>query len=117
MLTILGYSINDTIVVYDRVRENFQKSLKLNTTEVINDAINQTLSRTVLTSCLTLTVVASLYLFGGDYLHGFSLALLIGIIIGTYSSIYIAGSLALKLGLKRQDLIPTPEPTGEIYES
>lgn len=116
MLTILGYSINDTIVVYDRVRENFLQSLKINTLDVINDSINQTLSRTVLTSCLTLTVVASLYLFGGDYLHGFSLALLIGIVIGTYSSIYIAGSLALQLGLKREDLIPTPDSHGEIYE-
>lgn len=115
MLTILGYSINDTIVVYDRVRENFKASSELCTKAVINDAINQTLSRTVLTSCLTLAVVIALYLFGGDYLHGFSLSLAIGIVIGTYSSIYIAGSLAVKLGLKRDDLIPQPS-TGELYE-
>lgn len=112
MLTILGYSINDTIVVYDRVRESFMTSLNLSTEEVINDAINQTLSRTVLTSCLTLAVVMALYCFGGDYLHGFSLSLAIGIIIGTYSSIYIAGSMAVKLGLKRDDLIQQPAETG-----
>ena len=89
-------------------------SLNLSTEEVINDAINQTLSRTVLTSCLTLAVVMALYCFGGDYLHGFSLSLAIGIIIGTYSSIYIAGSMAVKLGLKRDDLIQQPAETGEL---
>lgn len=113
MLTILGYSINDTIVVYDRVRENFINSLELDTKAVINDAINQTLSRTVLTSCLTLSVVLALFFFGGDYLSGFSLSLAIGIIIGTYSSIYIAGSFAVLLGLKRDDLLPQAE-TGEF---
>lgn len=114
VLTILGYSINDTIVVYDRVRESFQGS-KDSAYNVINDAINQTLSRTILTSCLTLSVVLTLFFLGGDYLRGFSLSLAIGIIIGTYSSIYIAGSLAVYLGLKREDLIP-PQKLETSYE-
>lgn len=108
VLTILGYSINDTIVVYDRVREDFQG--KIDKTEVIiNNAINHTLSRTILTSCLTLAVVLTLLVLGGDYLRGFSLSLAIGIVIGTYSSVYIAGSMAVYLGLKRDDLIIKPE--------
>ena len=113
MLTILGYSINDTIVVYDRVRETFKQDNISKPQEIINQAINQTLSRTVLTSCLTLTVVMALYLFGGDYLHGFSLSLAIGIVIGTYSSIYIAGSMAVLLGLTREDLI-SEKQAGEL---
>lgn len=108
VLTILGYSVNDTIVVYDRVRETF-KQRKDKTEVIINEAINQTLSRTILTSCLTLAVVLTLLALGGDYLHGFSLSLAIGIVIGTYSSVYIAGSMAVYLGLKRDDLIVKTE--------
>lgn len=107
VLTILGYSINDTIVVYDRVRETF-KERKDKTEVIINEAINHTLSRTILTSCLTLAVVLTLLALGGDYLRGFSLSLAIGIVIGTYSSVYIAGSMAVYLGLKRDDLIIKP---------
>jgi preprotein translocase subunit SecF len=106
VLTIIGYSLNDTIVVYDRVRENFRKIRKISTAEIMNLSINQTLSRTIMTSGLTLLVVISLFIFGGEILHGFSLALIIGIIIGTYSSIYVAGSLAVAMGLSRKHLLP-----------
>lgn len=107
VLTIIGYSLNDTIVVYDRVRENFRRIRKASAIEVMNLSINQTLSRTIMTSGLTLLVVFALFLFGGEMLRGFSLALIIGIIIGTYSSIYVAGSLAVALGLDRKHLMPT----------
>lgn len=110
VLTIIGYSLNDTIVVYDRVRENFRKVRKANPSEVMNLSINQTLSRTIMTSGLTLLVVLSLFIFGGEMLRGFSLALIIGIIIGTYSSIYVAGSLAVAMGLDRKHLIAQARP-------
>jgi len=106
VLTVIGYSLNDTIVIFDRVRENFRKYRKADAFEVMNLAINQTLSRTIMTSVLTLTVVLALFFLGGSLLHGFALALIIGILVGTYSSIYVAGSLSLSLGLTRQHLIP-----------
>ena len=107
LLAVIGYSLNDTIVVFDRVRENFRKVRKLSPTEIMDLSINQTLSRTIMTSALTLVVVVALYLYGGESIEGFALALMIGIVIGTYSSIYIAGALALKMGLSRQDLAPS----------
>lgn len=106
LLTILGYSLNDTIVVYDRIRENFKKHRDLSPTEIVNLAINQTLSRTIMTSGLTSLVVIALILYAGELLQGFSIALMTGIIIGTYSSIYVAGSLAVYLGLSKQSLLP-----------
>lgn len=106
VLTVIGYSLNDTIVVYDRVRENFRKMRKGSPTEIMDASINQTLSRTIMTSGLTLSVVIALFLYGGEVVHGFSLALLIGIVIGTYSSIYIAGSLAVYFGLDSSTLVP-----------
>lgn len=106
LLTILGYSLNDTIVVYDRVRENFRKHRNYSPSEVVNSAINQTLSRTIMTSGLTLLVVLALFVFGGETLKGFSVALIVGIVIGTYSSIYVAGSLAVMMGLDRYALLP-----------
>ena len=106
LLTILGYSLNDTIVVYDRVRENFKLHKNKTPSDIINLSINQTLSRTLITSGLTLLVVLALCLLGGSTLKDFSIALIIGIIIGTYSSIYIAGSLAVTLGLSRESLLP-----------
>lgn len=109
VLTVIGYSLNDTIVIFDRVRENFRKLRKASALEVINQATNQTLSRTIMTSALTLTVVLALFFLGGSMLHGFALALIIGIVVGTYSSIYVAGSLALALGLQRQHLLPPPK--------
>lgn len=106
VLTVLGYSLNDTIVVFDRVRENFRKMRKISPVDVMNLSINQTLSRTIMTSGLTLFVVVALLVFGGEMLRGFSVALFVGIVIGTYSSIYVAGTLALALGLSSRDLIP-----------
>ena len=93
ILTLVGYSMNDTIVVFDRIRENIKLLRKDSLTEIVNKSINQTLSRTVLTSGLTFLTVLALFLFGGEVLHGFSLALVIGIIIGTYSSIFIAAPM------------------------
>ncbi len=106
ILAVIGYSINDTIVVFDRIRDNFIKLRKQTTVEIMNISINQTLSRTVMTSWTTLLVVIILYLFGGELLRGFSLTLIVGIVIGTYSSIYIACALALQLGVSRNDLLP-----------
>lgn len=104
LLTVIGYSLNDTIVVYDRVRENFRKVRKGTPLEIMDLSINQTLSRTIITSGLTLMVVLALLFFGGEMIHGFALAMTIGIVIGTYSSIYVAGSLAVALGLERKHL-------------
>lgn len=106
VLTVIGYSLNDTIVVYDRVRENFRKVRKAEPTEILNLSVNQTLSRTIMTSGLTFAMVLSLFIFGGEMLRGFSLAMMIGIVIGTYSSIYIAGALALMFGLQKSHLMP-----------
>lgn len=113
VLTVIGYSLNDTIVIFDRVREDFRKLRKATPTEVMNEAINQTLSRTLMTSALTLTAVLALFFIGGSLLHGFSLALIIGIVVGTYSSIYVAGTLAIALGMTRQHLVPA---TKEIVD-
>lgn len=106
LLAVIGYSLNDTIVVFDRVRENFIKLRRLTPVEIMNASINQTLSRTIMTSLLTLFVVVALFVYGGETIRGFSLALIIGIVIGTYSSIYVAGALALVLGLDRKDFLP-----------
>lgn len=114
VLTVIGYSLNDTIVIYDRVRENFRKFRKAETLEVLNLSINQTLSRTIMTSALTLTVVLALFFLGGTLLYSFSLALIIGIVVGTYSSIYVAGSLAAALGLNRSHFV---SPLREVDES
>jgi preprotein translocase subunit SecF len=93
-------------VVFDRVRENFAKVRRSTPIEIMNISINQTLSRTIMTSMLTLFVVVALFIYGGETIHGFSLALIIGIIIGTYSSIYVAGALAIAMGLDKKDFMP-----------
>ncbi len=105
VLAVIGYSLNDTIVVYDRIRENFRRMRKGTPVEVINASINQTLSRTIITSLTTLLVLIALASFGGEVIHGFALALIVGIVIGTYSSIYVASSAVLMLGVSRQDLL------------
>ena len=105
VLAIIGYSINDTIVVFDRVRENFRTLRGYSPKEVMDAAINQTLSRTVMTSFTTLLVVVVLFFTGGEALHLFSLAMIIGIAAGTYSSVYIASSFALALGITQEDLM------------
>lgn len=109
ILAVIGYSLNDTIVVFDRVKENFLKLRKGDAVEIVNLSLNQTLSRTLMTSFLTLLVVTSLLIYGGPTLFGFSFALFTGIIVGTYSSIYVAGALSVKLGLSRADLMPAPK--------
>lgn len=107
LLAVIGYSLNDTIVIFDRVRENFIKIRRASPIEIMNISINQTLSRTIMTSVLTLFVVVALFVYGGEAIHGFSLALIIGIVVGTYSSIYVAGALAVVLGLDRKDFLPS----------
>ena len=106
LLTVIGYSLNDTVVIFDRVRENFRKMRKAIPFDVMNVSINQTLSRTIMTSGLTLIVVVVLFVYGGAMLQGFSLALIIGIVVGTYSSIYVAGALAIAMGLRKEHLMP-----------
>ncbi len=107
ILAVIGYSLNDTIVVYDRIRENFKSSIieNVNTAELTNQSINQTLSRTLITSLTTLLVLISLIIFGGEILFGFAFALISGVIIGTYSSIYIASSTLLVMKISAKDVI------------
>ncbi|MEM1379384.1 MAG: protein translocase subunit SecF [Pseudomonadota bacterium] len=101
LLTIIGYSMNDTVVIYDRIRENLRKFKKMDLKDVINLSVNQTLGRTIMTSLTTLLAVVSLFVFGGDVLRGFSFALIWGVIVGTYSTVYIASPLLLSTGVKR----------------
>lgn len=106
LLAIIGYSLNDTIVVFDRIRENFRKMRKGSPIDVMNVSINQTLSRTLVTSLTTLLVLLALLILGGEVIFGFAMALIIGVVIGTYSSIYVASTSALYLGVNRADLMP-----------
>ena len=106
LLTVVGYSLNDTIVVYDRIRENFLKMRKGTPVEIVNTSITQTMSRTVITTGTTLITVIALFLKGGTMIHGFATALLLGIFVGTYSSIYVASYLAIKLGINREHMLP-----------
>jgi preprotein translocase subunit SecF len=105
-LAVIGYSLNDTIVVFDRVRENFRRVRRGSTEEVMNRSLNQTLSRTLMTSLTTLLVLVALFVLGGELIHGFATALIVGVLIGTYSSIYVASVAALTLGVSRTDLLP-----------
>ncbi|MFT7413611.1 MAG: preprotein translocase subunit SecF [Methylophagaceae bacterium] len=113
ILAIIGYSLNDTIVVFDRIRETFLRKRKGEPVEIVNTALNDTLSRTLMTSTTTLLVVFSLYLFGGTIIHDFAIALLMGIVIGTYSSIYIASNTVLAMGVSKADLMPPEKAEGE----
>jgi preprotein translocase subunit SecF len=114
VLAVIGYSLNDTVVVFDRIRENFEKSRRGAPLDVLDASINQTLSRTTITSGATFFVVLMLFLFGGEALKGFSTALLVGIVVGTYSSIYIASALALELGLTVNDIFPVRKSADEL---
>jgi preprotein translocase subunit SecF len=105
MLAVIGYSLNDTVVVFDRIRERFHLAKRLDPVMVLDQSINQTLSRTIMTKVVTLIVVVALYALGGPVLRGFSEALIIGIVAGTYSSIYISSAIALDCGLKAEHLI------------
>jgi len=113
ILAVIGYSLNDTIVVFDRIRENFRGLRKVSAEEVMNISINETLSRTVITSFTTLLVLIALFFFGGEIIHGFALALIVGVVIGTYSSIYVASAAVLALGVSKEDLMPVQKEGAE----
>jgi preprotein translocase subunit SecF len=113
ILAVLGYSLNDTIVVFDRIRENFRKIRKGTTAEIMNASINQTLSRTIITSTTTMLTVLALFVLGGEIIHGFSIALMVGIVVGTYSSIYVATPAVLAMGVSREDLMPVKKEGAE----
>lgn len=117
VLAVIGYSLNDTIVVFDRVRENFRKIRRGSSTDVINISLNQTLSRTLMTSLTTLLVLLSLFFVGGELIHGFATALIIGVVIGTYSSMYIASTTALVMGISKADLMPVAKEGADDLES
>ncbi|ABM03952.1 protein translocase subunit secF [Psychromonas ingrahamii 37] len=106
LLAVVGYSLNDTIVVFDRIRENFRLLTTATSNDIVDKSLTQTLSRTLITSGTTIFVLISLFIFGGALIHGFATALLIGVIVGTYSSIYVASALAIKLGISREHMIP-----------
>ena len=110
-LAVIGYSLNDTIVVFDRIRENFRRIRTRSAESVMNTSVNQMLGRTIITSLTTLLVLFALFLFGGEALKGFSAALIIGVVVGTYSSIYVAGNTALALDVSTEDLMPPKKET------
>lgn len=112
ILAVIGYSLNDTIVVYDRIRENFRLLRKGSAEEVMNISLNQTLSRTIMTSLTTLLVLIALAVLGGEIIHNFAIALTVGVVIGTYSSIFVASPLVLALGVSKEDLME-PEIEGD----
>jgi preprotein translocase subunit SecF len=113
ILAVLGYSVNDTVVVFDRIRENFRRMRRASSASIIDDAITATLSRTILTGVTTLLMVGAMLLLGGDVLHFFALALTIGILVGIYSSIFVASTVTLWLGISREDFIKTEKPQQE----
>ena len=117
VLAVIGYSLNDTIVVFDRVRENFRKLRKSAPIAVMNQSVNETLPRTLLTSLTTMFVVLSLLFLGGEVIHGFALALLVGVLVGTYSSIFVASPTVLTLGVSREDLMPVVKEGAEADAS
>lgn len=115
VLAVIGYSVNDTVVVLDRIRENFRKRRKGSALEIMNLSINETLSRTIMTSFVTLLSVIVMFFFGGTVMRGFSIAMIIGIVVGTYSSIYIASATALYLGISREDLLPRTKEAADDH--
>ncbi|MCO4757557.1 MAG: protein translocase subunit SecF [Oceanospirillaceae bacterium] len=115
ILAVIGYSLNDTIVVADRIRENFRKVRKGTSTEIMNISLSQTLGRTLVTSLTTMLVLLALAVFGGEMIHGFAIALLVGVVIGTYSSIYVAANVLLMMNICKEDLMP-PEKEEEVDE-
>ena len=116
VLAVLGYSVNESVVIFDRIRENFRRYRKMNTQEIINNAITSTISRTIITHGCTQLMVLSMLIFGGATLHYFALALTIGILFGIYSSVFVAAAIAMWLGIKREDLIKAV-PKKDGYES
>jgi preprotein translocase subunit SecF len=114
ILAVFGYSLNDTIVVFDRIRENFLATRQLEPGPIVNEALNQTLSRTLMTSLTTLLVLFALFYLGGEVIHSFAGALLIGVVIGSYSSIYVASSTILAMGVSKEDMLPSEKEKKEI---
>ena len=114
ILAVIGYSLNDTIVVFDRIRENFLATRHVEPEPIINEALNQTLSRTLMTSFTTLLVLFALFYLGGEVIHSFAGALLIGVVIGTYSSIYVASTAVLAMGISKEDMLPSEKEKKEI---
>jgi preprotein translocase subunit SecF len=114
ILAVIGYSLNDTIVVFDRIRENFLKVRKKTTEQIMNISLNQSLTRTIITSLTTLLVLLALFLFGGEMIKPFAIALIIGIIVGTYSSMYVASTSALALGVSKEDLMPVEKEGADL---
>ena len=114
ILAVIGYSLNDTIVVFDRIRENFLSTRHIEPVPIINDALNQTLARTLMTSLTTLLVLLALFYLGGEVIHSFAGALIIGVVIGTYSSIFVASSMILVLGISKEDMLPSEKEKKEI---
>ena len=114
LLAVIGYSLNDTVVVFDRIRENFRTMRRGTPAEIMNASINQTLTRTIITSGTTMLVLLALFFLGGQIIHGFSLALIVGILVGTYSSIFVASLAALKLGTEREDLMPVEKEGADL---
>jgi preprotein translocase subunit SecF len=115
LLAVIGYSLNDTIVVSDRIRENFRTQRELGPQEMIDLSLNQTLGRTIVTSLTTLLVLFALFIFGGEMIKGFSLALILGVVVGTYSSIYVVANMLMSLTLTQEDLA-IPEPEGADFD-
>ena len=105
ILAVVGYSLNDTIVLFDHIRENFPRYRKRQPIEVVNTSINETLSRTLMTSTTTLLVLLALFIFGGEIIHGFAFTLIVGVVVGTYSSIYVASTTLLLMGVSKYDLM------------
>jgi preprotein translocase subunit SecF len=119
ILAVIGYSLNDTIVVFDRIRENFRKIRKGDAITIIDASLNQALSRTLITSLTTLLVLVALFVFGGELIHGFATALLAGVLVGTYSSVYVASTVLVAMGISKEDLAPVKkegEQEEEVYE-
>ncbi len=114
VLAVIGYSLNDTIVVFDRIRENFRKMRKGTPIGIINTSLNQTFSRTVMTSATTLLVLLALFFLGGELIHGFSTALIVGVLVGTYSSIYVASTTLVTLGVSKADLMAVQNEGAEL---
>jgi preprotein translocase subunit SecF len=115
LLAVIGYSLNDTIVLFDRIRENFPRLRKSSSFEVVNISVNETLSRTLMTSITTLLVLAALFIFGGEIIHSFAFTLIVGVVVGTYSSIYVASTTLLELGVSKFDLLAV-EKEGAVLD-
>ncbi|HAJ11772.1 MAG TPA: protein translocase subunit SecF, partial [Comamonadaceae bacterium] len=113
VLAVLGYSVNESVVIFDRIREAFRKFRKMDTPQVIDHAITSTMSRTIITHASTEAVVLSMFFFGGPTLHYFALALTIGIVFGIYSSVFVGGALVMWMGVKREDLVRTTRKDGD----